>query len=110
MRCVFSAERTVTCVNRFGGADGIVPRSLKKTEERPLNALGYCHLLIPLMSLENPFGFFGHPHNASFWQQLATVSSEVVWGTAGESPFPRSPFLANFRVVADIALPATAIG
>jgi len=58
---------------KVGGADGIVSRPLKKTEEKPLNSRVYCHLLIFPMSLRNPLGFFGHPYNAPFWQQLATV-------------------------------------
>jgi len=57
----------------FGGADGIVSQPLKKTEEKPLNSRVYCYLLIFPMSLRNPLGFFGHPYNAPFWQQLATV-------------------------------------
>ena len=38
----------------FGGADGIVNRLLKKTEEKPLNSRVCCHLLIFPMSLRNP--------------------------------------------------------
>ena len=56
-------------------ADGIVARSLKKTEEKPLNSGVNCHLVIFPMSLTNPLRFFGHPHNAPFWQQLATVDN-----------------------------------
>ena len=52
-----------------------VARSLKKTEEKPLNFGVYCHLLIFPMSLRNPQRFFGHPYNAPFWQQLATVDN-----------------------------------
>lgn len=37
-----------------GGADGIVNRLLKKTEEKPLNSRVCCHLLIFPMSLRNP--------------------------------------------------------
>src|SRR5260370_9139343 len=59
----------------IGGADGIVNRLLKKTEEKPLNSRVCCHLLIFPMSLRNPSRFFGHPYNAPFWQQLATVDN-----------------------------------
>jgi hypothetical protein len=41
-------------LEKIGGADGIVPRRLKKTEEKPLNTSVYCHLLIFRMSLRNP--------------------------------------------------------
>jgi hypothetical protein len=37
-----------------GGADGIVSRPSKKTEEKPLNPRVYCHLPIFPMSLRNP--------------------------------------------------------
>jgi hypothetical protein len=40
--------------DKIGGADGIVARSLKKTEEKPLNSWIYCHLLVFPMSLRNP--------------------------------------------------------
>jgi hypothetical protein len=30
------------------------------------------------MSLRNPLRFFGHPHIALYWQQLATVGSGTV--------------------------------
>lgn len=58
---------------RSGGADGVVARPLKKTEEKPLKSGVYCHLLILPMALRNPLRFSGHPHIALFWQQLATV-------------------------------------
>src|SRR5260370_22380299 len=64
-----------TGAKSYGGADGIVARSLKKTEEKPLKSSVYCHLLIFPMSLRNPSRFFGHPYNAPFWQQLATVDN-----------------------------------
>jgi hypothetical protein len=57
----------------IGGADGVAFRSLKKTEEKPLNSGVYCHLLIFPMSLTNPSGFFGRPyngHSGSSWQKL----------------------------------------
>jgi hypothetical protein len=73
----------------FGGADGIVHRLLKKTEEKPLNSGVYCHLLIPQMSLGNPFGFFGRPYNAPFWQQLATVSPNGDLANRGRSDLPQ---------------------
>jgi hypothetical protein len=47
-------EARSNCSNFFGGADGVVPRRSKKTEEKPLNTSVYCHLLIFLMSLRNP--------------------------------------------------------
>ncbi len=62
----------------IGGADGVVARPLKKTEERPLKSSVYCHLLILPLSLRNPLRFFGHPHIALFWQQLATVGCGAV--------------------------------
>src|SRR5271154_3131493 len=69
---------TVTSLQmKFGGADGIASRRLKKTEEKPLNSRVYCHLLIFPMSLRNPLRFFGHPYNALFWQQLATVDGRT---------------------------------
>ena len=82
---------------RTGGADGIVARSLKKTEEKPLNSSVYCHLLIFPMSLRNPLRFFGHPYNAPLWQQLATVDnglSEV----ATRRAISHNPILGNLRV------------
>ena len=83
----------------FGGADGIVARSLKKTEEKPLNSRVYCHLLIFPMSLRNPWRSFGHPYNALFWQQLATVSSGAVWVAQRSRRFPDPVFLVDsFRV------------
>jgi len=36
------------------GADGIVARSLKRTDEKPLNAQIYCNLRILALSLRNP--------------------------------------------------------
>jgi hypothetical protein len=80
---------------RIGGADGIVNRLLKKTEEKPLNSRVYCHLLIFPMSLRNPSRFFGHPYNAPFWQQLATVEnglSEV----ASRRAIPHNPVSGSF--------------
>jgi hypothetical protein len=68
-----NVERHRNTIQRIGGADGIIARSLKETEDRPLNSSVYCHLLIFPMSLRNPLRSFGHPHIASFWQQLATV-------------------------------------
>src|SRR5215467_2946502 len=31
------------------------------------------------MSLGNPFGYFGHPHNKQFWQHLATGAQVFLW-------------------------------
>jgi hypothetical protein len=51
----------------FGGADGIVYRNLKKTEEKPLNAQFYCNLRILALFHRSPFEPFGHPHICTMW-------------------------------------------
>ena len=47
---------------------------VEENRRNPLNSRVYYHLLNFPMSLGNPFGYFGHPHNTQFWQQLATVA------------------------------------
>jgi hypothetical protein len=78
------------CDHDFGGADGIVARSLKKTVEKPLNSSVNCHLPIFPLSLRNPLRSFGHRYNAPFWQQLATVVVE---------PISRRPASAQLRAI-----------
>src|ERR1700687_2451485 len=83
----------------MGGADGIISRLLKKSEEKPLSSRVNCHLLIFPMSLRNPWRPFGRPYNARFWQQLATVSDAAVGGSAEWPAFPRTPFVDSNGMV-----------
>ena len=69
------------CPGEIGGADGIVSRPLKKTEEKPLNSTVYCYLLISQCPLETLWGSLDThimPHSGNSWQQLVEGLFEVV--------------------------------
>jgi hypothetical protein len=68
-------------VLKLGGADGIVARSLKKTEEKTLNSRVYCHFLIsqcPLETLRASLDTRIMPHSGNSWQQFVEGLFEVV--------------------------------